>query len=208
MKTSKSDLIAYAMSFVSFVFPKIGGIKEIILFGSSARGEAGKESDIDIFFDIEDEKQEEIIKKVLEIELKKFYKSKIRETWMFQGIKNPISIKTGKLEDWKLKRSLISDGICLYSKYKEIPKGLEGFVYFNLNPIKNIAKRNSIIRRLFGRKEKNHLSAGLLEKINGKKFSPSSFIVKKEFVNNIIELLDKEKVSYKFFELWTDQVQM
>lgn len=205
MKNSRSDFIAYAMSFASFVFPKIEGAKEIILFGSAARGEAGKESDIDMFFDIEDESQEEKIKKKLETELNKFYKSKIAETWLFQGIKNPISIKTGKLEDWKLKRSIISDGISLYSKYKETPKNLGGFAYFNIDPIKNIAKRNSVIRELFGRKEKNHLSEGLLKKISGKKLSPSSFIVKKEFSHEITELLDRKKVSYKIFELWTDQ---
>jgi len=206
MKNLRSDYIAHAMSFISYVFPKIDGIKEIILFGSVARGEADKDSDIDLFFDIEDEKQEKRIMNVLEIELKKFYKSKFAEIGEMKGIKNPISIKTGILEKWKLKRSIISDGISLYSKYKEIPKGLEGFVYFNLDPIKNIAKRNNIIRNLFGRKEKNYITEGILEKIQGKKLSPTSFIVKKEYANQITELLNKAKISYKLFELWTDQI--
>ncbi len=54
------------------------------------------------------------VKKSVEIELNRFYKSKIAETWILKGIKNRINIHVGLLEEWKLKRSLISDGICLY----------------------------------------------------------------------------------------------
>ena len=48
------DLIAYAMDFSSFLIQKTSGekIKNIILFGSVARGEAGKESDVDLFIDV------------------------------------------------------------------------------------------------------------------------------------------------------------
>lgn len=202
----EKDIIAYAMAFASFIFPKINGIKEIILFGSVSRGEAGKESDIDLFFDFEEIKDEREIKQALEKELNKFYKSKIAEIWILKGINNPIKINLGRLNEWHLKRSIISDGISLYSKYKEIPKNIKGFIQFNLDPIKNISKRNKIMRELFGRKEKDYISEGLIEKINGKKLTPSSFLVKIEHSNKIIKLLGKEKVSYKLFELWTDQI--
>ena len=43
------ELIAYASSFASFVIPK-AEFDEIILFGSVARNEADKDSDIDLFF--------------------------------------------------------------------------------------------------------------------------------------------------------------
>lgn len=200
------ELIAYAMAFVSFVFPKIQGIKEIMLFGSAARGEAAKDSDIDLFFDLENEKEEEIIKPAVKEELNRFYKSKVAEIWHLKGIKNPISINVGNLDKWKLKRSMISEGISLFSKYKEIPKSIKGFVYFNIGPIKNVAKRNKIIRGLFGRKEKGYYSNGILEEVSGKKLSPSSFLVQKENADKVINFLNNEKVSYKFFELWTDQI--
>jgi len=48
----KSKLIAYAMDFASFLIQKIkniDNINNIILFGSVAREEADKTSDIDIF---------------------------------------------------------------------------------------------------------------------------------------------------------------
>jgi predicted nucleotidyltransferase len=200
------ELRAYASAFVSFILPKIEDVSEIILFGSTARGEADKKSDIDLFFNIENTEKEVEIKKAVESELKKFYKSKIAETFFLRGIKNQIKINAGKLENWKLKRSIISDGIILYGKYREAPKNMKGYVYFNISPIKNIAKRNRIIRKLFGRKEKKYSLKGILDEISGKKFSSSAFIVPKEKSNNIIELLGREKVSYKLFELWTDEI--
>ena len=148
-----NELFGYAASFVSFVIPKLEGIKEIILFGSVARKEADKNSDIDLFFNLADASKESILKNFLKIELDKFYKSKFAEVWFNKGIKNPIKIQAGELEKWKLKRSLISEGIVLYSKYKESPDKLKGYAYFNIVPIKDIAKRNKIIRILFGRKE-------------------------------------------------------
>lgn len=204
MKELKSkELIAYAGAFASFVLPKIN-VNEIILFGSAARGEAGKESDIDLFFDVD--KDEEEIKRIAKNELKKFYKSKIAEIWFLKGIKNPINVHVGKLNEWKLKRSIISDGISLYGKYKEIPGNIKSFVFFQVEPIKNIAKRNKVIRGLFGRKEKNYSIDGILKELSGKKLSSSSFIVPKEHSNNVIAFLGKEKARYRFFELWSDQI--
>lgn len=202
------ELIAYASAFVSFLLPKIENVREIILFGSAARGEADKESDIDLFFDEEKKEDEEKIKEAIKEELKKFYKSRIAETWFLRGIKNPISINVGKLEEWKLKRSIISDGITLYGRYKELPKNIKPFAFFNIEPIKNIAKRNKIIRELFGRREKKYSKKGILEEVNGKKLSVSSFIVPKEQADRILDLLGKEKVNYGFFELWSDEINI
>jgi predicted nucleotidyltransferase len=209
MKNSKSDLIAYAMSFVSFVLPKIK-VNEIILFGSVSRGDYGKESDIDLFFDVDnnDDNQEKEIKKVLDNELIKFSKSKIGETWSLMGIKNNISIKVGKLDEWKLKRSIISDGIVLYGKYKELPKGIEKFIYFNIKPIKNIAKRNKIIRSLFGRKEENYNNEGIINKFKGSRLTPTSFLIHSEYLKDIIDLFSKEKIDYSFFEVWKEKIQV
>lgn len=208
MKELKSDLIGYASSFVSFILPKFEGIKEIILFGSVVRGEADERSDIDLFFDIINEKDEEKIKKQVKKELVKFSKSKVAETWFLKGIKNPINVNVGVLEKWKLKRSIISEGIVLYGRYKEVPGKLKSYVFFYIEPIKNIAKRNRVIRELFGRKEKNYSKKGILEEVRGKKISASSFVVKKEDSGKILEFLGKEKINYKFFEFWTDVINV
>ena len=198
------ELIAYSEAFVSFVISKIEDVNKIILFGSVARGEADKESDIDIFFDI-DKGKENKIKETLNNELGKFYKSNIAEVWKLKGISNEIKNYVGKLEEWKLKRSIISEGIVLYGKYEENPKNLKSFVYFNLLPIKNIAKRNSIIRKLFGRIEKKYTSRGLVEELGGTKLSASSFIIPLSHGSRIRNLLNKEKVYHKSFEIWIDK---
>lgn len=205
MKNSKSDLIAYAMSFASFVLSKIKA-NEIILFGSVARGDYGKESDIDLFFDVDDDSEKEI-KNILDNELIKFSKSKIGETWSLIGIKNNISIKVGKLNEWKLKRSIISEGIVLYGKYKELPKGMEKFIYFNIRPIKNIAKRNKIIRVLFGRKEENYNNNGIINKFKGSRLTPTSFLIPSQYLKEIIDIFSKEKIDYSFFEIWREKLK-
>lgn len=207
MKNLKfEELAGYACAFVSFVLPKVLGVKEIILFGSATRGEADKNSDIDLFFDIE-KKEEEKVKNILNAEIKKFYKTKLAEIWFLKGVDNPISVHVGELKKWKLKRSIISEGISLYGKYKEIPEKMKCFVYFYVEPIKTISKRNKVIRVLFGRKEKNYGLKGFIEKFLGRKLSPASFLIPNEHAGKIIEFLGKEKIKFRFFEFWTDQIQ-
>lgn len=195
------ELIAYASAFVSFALPKIN-VDEIILFGSVARNEADKKSDIDLFFNLK--KDENKTKEILKKELERFYKSKINEIWRLMGIKNDIKFEVGNLDKWKLKRSIISDGIVLFGRYKETPKNMNSFVQFTLKPIKNIAKRNRIIRKLFGRKEKKYSAEGIIEILKGKKISATSFIVPIEKADEIIKIMDKEKIDYSFFEFWSD----
>lgn len=202
MKSNYKSLIAYATAFVSFVLPKID-VDEVIIFGSTVREEASIESDIDLFFNTKTEENK--IKKILNIELEKFYKSSIYEQFSLKGIKNKISIKVGNLDKWKLKRSIISEGIVLYGKYNESPENLKGFTLFVLKPIKNITKRNRIMRRLFGRKEKNQSSKGIIEDYC-KKLSPTSFIVPIEKTHELVRLLNKEKLDYKIIELFSDQI--
>ena len=160
-----------------------------------------------MFFNTEKENEEKI-KKTAEAELKKFYKSKIAEIWSLNGISNNISIKVGDLNKWKLKRSIISDGIYLYGRYKEMPENLNNFVFFNISPIKNITKRNRVLRKIFGRKETGFSKEGILQAIKGKKLSPSSFVVYKKDINTIIKLLGEEKVNYQLFEFWTDNINL
>jgi len=144
----------------------------------------------------------------LQEQLQKFYKSKIFELWTLKGIKNSINAEVGNLNEWKLKRSIISEGIVLYGKYKELPEKLEQYTQFTISPpIKNIAKRNRIMRILFGRKEKAYSTEGIVTEKKGKKLSPLSFIVKKDMSNDIIKLMGSEKISYNLFDFWTDEIQ-
>ena len=120
---------SYASYFVSYLLKEIkntDNIKSIILFGSAAREESNKDSDIDIFIDIfkEDKRFDILINKILQ----GFYLS--REALMFKAknIDNKINIIAGKLDEWEdLKKSIESIGITLYGNYKS--EGVNGRKY-------------------------------------------------------------------------------
>lgn len=203
MKLNPKNLIAYAQAFASFVMPKIEA-EEIVLFGSTARGEATAESDIDIFFNVKTKEKE--IKKILQEQLIKFQKSYTNEQFRLKGIKNKVIFEVGNLSKWKLKRSIISEGIVLYGKYKENPQDLKGFILFTLKPIKDVTKRNRIIRRLFGRKEKKYSSNGIVADAGGDQLSPTAFIIPLEKSQEIMKMLNAEKADYTLIEFWSDQI--
>jgi len=201
MKILSKNLMAYASAFVSYILPEID-VDEIILFGSVAREEATENSDIDLFFNAKND--EDRIKSNIKKKLERFYKTKIYEIWKLKGGTLPIKIEVGNLDSWTLKRSIISDGIVLYGKYKAMPEKTKGFMYFSIKPIKNIAKRNRIIRKLFGRTEKNYFKKSLIDSLNGKKLTPSSFIVPIEKSKETINILSSDRISHTLFEFWTD----
>lgn len=204
---NKTDLISYASAFVSFILKPLKDfdIKEIILFGSVARGDFDKESDIDIFINIQNGKDSDKIHEIIINNLNKFYKSKINEVWLNKGVTNEFTVKVGVLDKWKLKRSIIADGIVLFGKYKEYPEKIEHYYLFTFEPIRDITKRNRVIRRLFGRKEGKSFFRGVIEEINGKKLSPTLFIAPIDFSNKILDILKEEKVDYRIYEIWSDQ---
>jgi len=198
------ELIAYSLSFVSFTLKDINKLKEVILFGSIARGDFSEKSDVDLFFNVE-KKDVKSTENIIKKNLVKFYKSKVYITWKLKGITNKLSVKVGNLDEWKLKRSIISDGITLYGKYKESPKNIKHYLLINHKPIKDITKRNRITRKIIGRKEKNYNKKGLLEDIKGKIMSERTIIVPIEKSKKLIDILNKEKIDYRIFEIWSDQ---
>ena len=207
LKLDKIDLISYASAFVSFILRSLKdfNVKEIILFGSVARGDFDKESDIDIFVNIQNEKESDKINEVAKNQIDKFYKSKINEIWVNKGITNEFAVKVGVLDKWKLKRSIIADGIVLFGRYNAYPEEIKHYDLFVFQPVRDIAKRNRIIRRLFGRKEGKLLSSGFIEESKGKILSPVSFIIPIESHNKILEIFIKEKIDYRIYEVWSDQ---
>ena len=206
MQESKlhKELIAYASSFASWMIPKIDA-EEIILFGSTARGDFEEKSDVDIFINIKgNEKKQEEIENISSKELALFYKSRAYETWKLKGVARNIHIAIGNLDEWKLKRSIISNGIILYGRYQSMPKNTKAFTQFVMQPIQNITLRNAIIRTLFGRKDKKYTLDGLIVRRGGKKLSSLSFIIPHSHAQEIIRLLNKNKVRYILFDFWSD----
>ncbi|MBS3137200.1 nucleotidyltransferase domain-containing protein [Candidatus Woesearchaeota archaeon] len=198
---NRQIILAYCYAYISYLFrePEIKQqIKKIYLFGSCTRGDFDKESDVDIFIET-DKKNELLIKKISVHALKKF-NSIEQNKWELRGIANKFSLKIGDLLEWELKNSIDKEGIALYSKTSAT--NLQKYLLFQFNPIQKISKRVKIIRTLFGRKEINYNDNGMIDAFEGKRISPTVFIVKEEGLQEITEFLAEEKVIFSFEEIW------
>jgi len=201
-------LIAYAQDFTSFLFEKIGKdaekINQIILFGSVTRGEATKESDVDLFIDT-DEKLEKKINLIKE----KFYKSiKAEKYWKLLNVNNEINCSIGELENWsEVKRSLISDGFILFGKYKG-KVDIRQYYLFVVGSGKDRNKSLSVWRKLYGYTQKignkKYSNEGLIRKYNGRKIARGVFIIPIEHVKKISSFLKQNKFKFELIPFWSE----
>ena len=193
-------LISYAYSFVSFLFadPKIheAKIKTIYLFGSVARGDFDRDSDIDIFIDSESKG----IGKLAEMTVSKFLKSDEGKKFRLMGIENEIKIMHGDIKEWELYESVKNDGLILYSS--SVSEGLNSFFLVTVEPISEITKRNRVMRKLVGRKEKHYKGGGLVEDLGGEVLDSRVFLIPTEKIKKVLTIFSKEKVNYKIKKMW------
>ncbi|MEK6934529.1 MAG: nucleotidyltransferase domain-containing protein [Nanoarchaeota archaeon] len=196
----RNKLTSLASNFASFLLERIQ-VKSIILFGSVATNNFDRESDIDLFIETE-QKNENKINNLLSL----YKKTKEYEKFKLQGIENEISVKVGNLDDWKnIKRSIISNGIVLYGKYKGKPDELKHKLLFILN-VQDLkrSEKIKIWRKIYGYKQKvgkkDYISRGLAEK----KLGRSVFLVSIENSEEIINYLKSNKVKYSFFNIWIE----
>lgn len=207
-----NEAISYVYDFLSMVFeiPELKGeIKEIILFGSVAKGAHDKKSDIDLFFNVSNKTKIENI----EIELKRVLKSfeiKVEKTWALKKIRFPISIIAGNLEEeeWRaLKEEIISSGIMLYGHYKELPKDTAHhyIVYYSLTKL-NRKDKMKFIRAVFGYKirkgKKEYAQKGILDEVAGFKLAPNAILIPSESIQKIKGIFKKFNLEYRIIEAW------
>ena len=205
------EILAYVYDFLSMVFEDgiKGKIKEVILFGSAAKGTFDKKSDIDLFFNVKEKKDEKEIEEKLRNILKSF-EIKSEKSWALKNIKLPISFITGSLEDktWKnLRDEIISSGILLYGSYKEIPKNLNHnyLFYYSLS---DLSRKNKMkfIRRMFGYNLKkgnnNYKREGFLKQIKGLKLGSNAILIPSNEIIKIKKIFNDFKINYKLIETW------
>ncbi len=194
------DLIAYAMDFASFLVQKIATgekIKNIILFGSVARGEAGKESDVDIFIDIA--KRGATLESSIKSSADAFKLSGMyKNYWKPLGIENDLHLVIGELDQWKeLKPSVASNGILLYGKFKpELKEGAHR-VFFIWENIKPNARRVSFNKKLFGHRQGGKFYKGLLQELKGERAGKGCIAVPLENAASFQQLFKAYKISVK-----------
>lgn len=198
-------LMAYASYFVAYLLDNLkkkDDIERIVLFGSVAKEEATKESDIDIFVEVR-KKTKRLEKEIKGLE-KKFYQSREATLFKSKGVDNKFSIKIGKLAEWKdLYRSIASNGIVLYGPYeaKELPSGvMHFFIVFWTKIGKN---RGAFLNKLYGFKIKDKHYDGLLSKFDGMKLGKSCVMMPMQYKEDIFRLLKEYKVKAKIIEVFS-----
>ncbi len=196
------NLISYASYFISYILDNIGDIdnlNKIILFGSASRGEATKESDIDIFIVVN--KSTKTFEKKIDNLTEDFYKSRNALIFKNKGVDNKINLIIGKLEKWKdLKKSIESTGIVLYGGY--VPSGAEGKKYALFYWDKIEKNRGAFLNKIYGFKVGKKEYKGLIEILEGKKIGKSSIMVPVEYKREIFKLIKKYKVNSKIIEVY------
>lgn len=193
------NLKAYASYFAYYLLLNFKEeIDKIILFGSVARGEAGKESDVDIFVELKKNKNaEKDIKRIIE----DFYKSREALIFKTKGINNRINVIAGKLDDWKeLKKSIESNGIILYGKYSYPGKGEKKYGIVSWDKIGR--NRGAFLNKLYGFSVKEKRYNGLIENYKGKKLGKSSIMIPVENLDEVMRLLSKYKVNARIIEVY------
>lgn len=198
----KNLLIAYAEDFASYLlserYLENYEIRNIILYGSVARGDFKKDSDIDVFVDVD---TDERLKGYVKNTIKNFYDSLWFKKWKRLGIKNPISCLVGRIEEWKdLERSIISNSIVLYGSYKPQIKG-KVMSLFSIEGVKPESKRVFTNRKLFGYKRYGKKYLGLVEIYKGEKIGRGCFLVPIESSQKILQFLRKNKINVKIREV-------
>jgi hypothetical protein len=216
-------LLSYALEFASVLVDSLNekellGLKEIILFGSVARGEASKESDIDIFINVSKSgKNSSSIERTISYILNSEYKNSNRnypekifskkaitgfvERWKLMGMDNRINCIVGELNKWgDLKQSIISDGIILYGKYTGLVKG-RSFVIISWDKIKPETKRVFLSKKLYGYNSKGKRYSGIIEGTGTIKLASNCIMVPLEDAKKVILLFKDYGIDVRRFHM-------
>ncbi len=199
------ELIGYASDFASFLIEnlkkkELEQIKRIILFGSVARKEASKDSDLDIFIDTivkTKNAREKIEDRIKEIKKDFFESIKFKKYWKLQNINNDVNLLIGRLEEWELKDSIVGSSIVLYSSFSsKIGEG-KNKIILRWSPINNNSHRVMINKKLFGYKHYDKEYNGLLEKFAGEKLGTNVIMIPAENLDSFLKVFKKYNVSVK-----------
>ncbi len=202
-------MLGYIYDFISLIFDKEpkNNVRKIILFGSFARGNARKDSDIDLFIDV-DEKNQETVSSLVKESLNEF-EIRSEKTWKMRGIQNPIAPIVGDLtsDQWEeLRNEIAAYALVLYGKYEGIPKKNKhlALIEYDLSKTRQNEKMQ-FLRALLGYKSKKgkkiYAHPGLLERVKGRKVS-SSLEIGIHDTQQVIALLKKHRIPYTIREIW------
>lgn len=211
----QSELFSYAYDFVSQIIENkkvFDSTRNIILFGSVARGNFDKNSDVDIFIDIKNEKYLEELSMIMKREQNKF-EIRCEKTWFLRGVNLPIKLTIGDLnsERWEyLRDEIFTYGKSLYGDLKISESKIKHNVMISYR-ISELSqkKKMSFLRELYGYKnkkdKKEYAKDGLIKKINATKIGTNVVLVQKEELSQVKSVLKKYKIPHELKDLWMKQ---
>ena len=201
-------LIAYAQDFVSFLLEHLeeaDKINSIVLYGSVVRGEAGKDSDIDIFI----ETSEQIEDKIGRLKEKFYAGIKSQKYWGLLGVKNEFHCEIGKLDEWEdLEISLRAQGIVLFGKYSSEQHG-KSYYLFSIEQMQERRKSISLWRNLYGYVQKvgkkKYVKKGILNEYGGERIARGGFLVPAGHAQKMLQFLKSRRVKHKVRLFWKEE---
>ena len=200
------ELISYALDFISFLIQSLKKrekIRSIILFGSSAREEATKESDIDIFIDLFDENAEKELNSEIKNIKEEFLNSvKYNKYWKLLNINNEINLIIGNIDKWKLRDSMLGSSLILYQHYS--PKLTEGSnkIILSWGTIKPDSRRVMLNKKIFGYKHYEHEYKGLIEEFKGTKIGSNVLLINAENLNTFLKIFHNFKIAVQILRVF------
>ena len=197
---NQSKLISLALNFTSFLIPRIR-VDKVILYGSVAENTFDKESDIDLFIETEQKNQKKV-ESLLEL----YKRSKEYEKFTLEGIENDISLKCGRLDEWKgLKRSILSHGFLLFGRYEAGTENLRHKILFMITlSKKSKAEKVKVWRKIYGYRQKVGRKIYDFKGMAEKKIGKGAFLSSLEHSHLIKEYLRKNGIRYTLIDIWLE----
>lgn len=203
----EAEIKQYAILAAAYLVSKLSekelkSLNSVFLFGSTARGTATEESDVDLFFDADLSKRAQ---KALRAKLNKtaemFYLSNTGLEYKMKGASNEIKIIVGKLGDWTdLSRSIAVEGIILYGRYTTKPAKFKAHTIFSWE--KSGRAKSALLNKLYGYKVGGKRYKGLLEKRGGKKLGRGVIMVPAGSKDAFVSVFEKYGINYSRYEVW------
>ncbi len=206
----QDDLICLSFEFLTLLIARVGAkkIRRVILFGSVARGDFDKDSDIDVFVDIfrgPSRDSETEVSASVHACVNSFDAVR-KKRWDIRGITLPVKVTVGDLEQyhWKpLVEEMQDHGIVLFGPFAKAGEKIHTlhllvtFAARGLSP----ARRMQLARRIFGysiKKEgKTYPQQGLVEQEAGLRLGPGAFIVPLAAKRSVESLFREIPVKYQ-----------
>ncbi len=204
--SSSFEIFRYAVLAAAYLVSSLSEselkrVRSVLLFGSAARFAASEKSDIDIFFDVSGSKRFELaLRSKLNRVADQFYLTNSALGFKSKGTDNELSIKAGKLNEWKeLAQSISSHGITIYSRYIARPPDAKAYTILSWESPKN---KGAMLNKIYGYKSGNKRYPGLLEKTKGIKLGRAVIMVPAQSRDVFTDALEKYKANYSRHDVW------